>query len=228
MDEDGEPPVQFTLHRPRGVRLDILPFGIGYAMGFGAYMTVPSLEFAANVGTPILVAAHLVTFLVCHWSLSVRCALQLKRVVRATDATLARARSGNGRSELCPLQCRSTDAHGKVEVRFEFRKRTYILEASSSASQGSANDADRFRELSMPYDRPLSEYCNGRGLRGEQLTAAAEKFGDNSFAIPGRSFGELFVEHALAPFFVFQVFCVLLWSLDDYWYYSLFTLVRTP
>jgi len=60
--------------------------------------------------------------------------------------------------------------------------------------------------------------------RGD-IDRVQQNYGDNTFDIPVPTFTELWKEHAVAPFFVFQMFCVGLWLLDDYWYYSLFTLV---
>jgi manganese-transporting P-type ATPase len=67
-------------------------------------------------------------------------------------------------------------------------------------------------------------YKKFEGLSNKQVATATEKYGKNMFQIPIPTFQELFKEHMLAPFFIFQVFCVALWFLDDMWYYSLFTL----
>lgn len=64
-----------------------------------------------------------------------------------------------------------------------------------------------------------------RGFRSQEAKEAARiRFGDNEFNVRQPTFADLYKKQLLSPLCVFQLFSVLLWCLDEYWQYSLFTL----
>lgn len=52
-----------------------------------------------------------------------------------------------------------------------------------------------------------------------------EKWGKNHLAVHTPSFLELLQIQLLSPLAIFQVFCALLWLLDEYWTYTAWSLV---
>ena len=107
----------------------------------------------------------------------------------------------------------------KENISFLFQKRRFLYYP----------DKNSFAPLSYSLDaekKPLIQtFQQSRGLVSKaEIERIHEHYGDNTFDIPVPTFSELFKEHAVAPFFIFQIFCVGLWLLDEYWYYSLFTL----
>lgn len=102
-------------------------------------------------------------------------------------------------------------------ISFSYQRDKYLFDAATG----------EFGRISYPCDDSPTfstlQRCTGIQT-ADEIAAIQRDFGRNLFDIPIPTFGELFAEHAVAPFFVFQVFCVGLWCLDEYWYYSLFTL----
>ncbi|XP_050708710.1 endoplasmic reticulum transmembrane helix translocase-like isoform X6 [Eriocheir sinensis] len=108
-------------------------------------------------------------------------------------------------------------------IYFIFQKVKYIYRGSSNSSSSSSSSS--FHPLQYPINCNFNFYLQSRGYQDQdQVDKQTRKYGPNLLQMDIPEFMELFKERATAPFFVFQVFCVGLWCLDEYWYYSLFTL----
>ena len=223
--------------RPLALHLYAAPFLAFYPLlayaYFVRYDTWIKSEEWTFVYTVTLVTLHALSFLVTRWSVRARAVITAVGVDRLEQAEVVRvlphAHKGNG--ELVPLE-RRMQRGGRVEYSFVYLADKYVLafpDAKAPATAVTASPDVReptFRRLHYPVDAlpQLSHFQQNRGLAGDALEDTRETFGGNALEIPVPRFLDLFAEHAVAPFFVFQVFCVGLWLLDEYWWSSLFTL----
>jgi len=194
----------------------VAPFVLAYA-GWAYVWT-----FVASAGDhrePCLISlaaigcVQILLCLSCHWSVHVMAAMTCGKVRQPGDATVAKVMPlpNNGSSELVAV--RRDDETG--ETFWIFQKLKYSWDA----------DKKHFRAAEFTVDRPLKHYLDWKGYEDEEsLEKVKKRYGDNKVDMTIPEFKELFKERATAPFFVFQVFCVGLWCLDEYWYYSVFTL----
>ena len=84
------------------------------------------------------------------------------------------------------------------DVWFVFQQTKFVF-TDTGGKQG-------FVRLEFPSEGSFQAYLGCRGLRDETaLTLAEERWGPNVLDIPMPPFMKLFAEHAVAPFFVFQV-----------------------
>ncbi|XP_014747767.1 PREDICTED: manganese-transporting ATPase 13A1 [Sturnus vulgaris] len=211
--------------RPRLLRGTVLPFAAGLYPAW-LWLWGPRLWGPAEAAGPpeaallalgAIAALQLLTALAGLWSVHAECALSCVREPCPQKATLAKVvpTPNNGSVELVPIH-REQGEDGQEALSFEFQKIKYSYEIHGKK---------QFLPVAFPVEHPLGFYQNSRGFQEEQEIREAErKFGNNKAEMVVPEFLELFKERATAPFFVFQVFCVALWCLDEFWYYSVFTL----
>lgn len=111
-------------------------------------------------------------------------------------------------------------------VWFSYQNLSFCIYESLDAINDATTPGACFRRLDFPTQNALKTYLTSPGYTSEtDLALAGIKWAKNDFDIPIPSFGELLKEQLVAPFFVFQFFCMLLWCLDEYVYYSMLTLL---
>ncbi|XP_027197116.2 endoplasmic reticulum transmembrane helix translocase [Dermatophagoides pteronyssinus] len=159
---------------------------------------------------------QVLTFLSGMWSVHCLCFLSYSKVRNVADAAWAKVvpTPNNGSAELVPL--RHTKIDDKETIWFLFQKTKYVYDYEKQT----------FHQIIFPTDLPYKTYQKWHGYPNDnELQTAIKLYGKNLLDMDIPDFWTLFRERATAPFFVFQVFCVGLWCLDEFWYYSLFTLM---
>jgi cation-transporting ATPase 13A1 len=186
------------------------------------------LKYAALVGIPSLLSLHLIIFLFAQSSVKLRCFIgksPVKDVSKATFA-LVKAAKNAGKDRIVNVEHR-VDQESVSEIAvvgnkylispifFQFQEVTYQFQAAKNS----------FGRIDYPVETNTANALKWAGFPSKEFTiSAVKRWGFNEFNIPLPHFLDLYMEHLVAPFFVFQVVCLFLWSLDDYWYYSVFTL----
>ncbi|WFD32787.1 putative cation-transporting ATPase 1 [Malassezia sp. CBS 17886] len=182
-----------------------------------------------------VLSLHALTFLATQWSVRARALITTVSASSLAAADMVRLvpHPHKGEGGMAALRCTRADGDKRPEYAFVFQADKYVLahpDSSAAVTDITASPDVReptFRRLLYPADvRPaLGTFLAARGLAtGASVAQVQKMYGRNLLEIPVPRFVDLFLEHAVAPFFVFQIFCVGLWMLDEYWYSSLFSL----
>jgi manganese-transporting P-type ATPase len=212
-------PLPLTLH------LYVWPFLILWPLFFGIYLSPDRYDTYIGgsewtfVASGSILSAQALIWLTTKWSVDVATAITTYSEKNVRNAKLIKVVpiANAGKAGICPLQREVID--GKPIWSFSFQRRRFLYDTAKGS----------FRPLTYALDADTKPFLKtfqlSKGLvSGSEIKKLEQHYGDNAFDIPIPTFSELFKDHAVAPFFVFQIFCVGLWLLDEYWYYSLFTL----
>ena len=172
----------------------------------------------------IFVTLHVLVMLLQHWSVRFNIMLNFNLVhVQNLDLnveddiatpdnfpTHAKLSPSDGKDVLVPLILQRD-----LGLTFEFHRRRYIWNS----------DDEMWTKIRCKTNIPTTFISKWEGFSSEtQIDAASIRFGKNIFDVKQPTFSELYKKQLLSPFTVFQLFCVILWLLDDYWQYSFFNL----
>ncbi|KAI0399708.1 hypothetical protein F4802DRAFT_538149 [Xylaria palmicola] len=212
-------PLPFYLHAY------VWPFAILWPV-FARYYYTPELyekHIASSEWTFVwcgtIITLQSLVWLSTNWSVNLKASFTATKAKNLEGAQLIKVIpiTNAGSAEICTISRQKVDEN--TNLSFLFQKRRFLYDAVKQSF------APLTYELDAEPKPRIDKFQTSRGITSAaELSRLERYYGTNTFDIPVPTFTELFKEHAVAPFFVFQIFCVGLWMLDEYWYYSLFTL----
>ena len=167
---------------------------------------------------------HALFHLMGHWVVQFKASTQytFTGVVDETSVVLVVPPSNRGKAAIVTV--RKINAQNSLQI--EFQRQTYLYTPSKHLGAAATEyPYGVFTLVSCPVNLPLAHYSGCRGLTSDaEIEKVSAQWGKNHLAVPVPSFLELLQIQLLSPLAIFQVFCALLWLLDEYWTFTLWSL----
>ena len=209
----------FYLLRERRIyeRLDVYPFIIIQSLLIIVYTnsSINSLVRGVIFGSVCL--SQGLAFFCKFWSENLMakiCYLPVDSIEKATyvkvDITSQKFKMNN-RTQICQITRENNI------IKTELEKVLYVYDPEKK---------EFYRpKLEILKKNKVGELLSVEPIKMDEVLKLRAKFGENRMKIPIPSFFSLYKEHIVAPFFVFQLFCIMLWVFDDYGLHSFISLV---
>ncbi|CAL8109824.1 unnamed protein product [Orchesella dallaii] len=122
------------------------------------------------------------------------------------------ATSRNGvQRQTSQTRLRDSENGDSVFKYFEFQHEKYIWD----------DKKDAFRRIEGLIDINCQQIAEDfRGICDNRRKQLRQIFGANEIYVEVKSYANLLVNEVLNPFYIFQVFSIILWSADEYYYYG--------
>lgn len=205
---------------PFFLRYDVLPFAISYLVLYLSLYVVKDsyAELFVLILIPCVLLTQLVLFLVNQWSVKLRRLVGFREATDVMQCSHVHVVAGKnaGEDRIVPMiQTSSANDCNEFSLQtlkfqlwnayFEFQKVKYSFD----------KDKNSFVALDYLTHGSVSQFLSLRGHDSKRSVDLSEhKWGKNEFEIPIPAFLDLYLEHLVAPFFVFQVVCLVLWYVD--------------
>jgi cation-transporting ATPase 13A1 len=179
--------------------------------------------------TLFLVLGHALFHLMCHWSTKFRVAALFTKDTRLEVGSCMHVvpHAHKGKSAVCAI----TRSRRTKHLEFMFQRQKYEVFLPGDAPEPEEDEpplvgggeVGTVRFSHSPVNLVLHDYLGAKGLDAEQVALRYERYGKNSLSLKPPTLPSLLLQQLISPISIFQLFSSLLWLLDAYWQYMVFT-----
>eukprot|EP01063_Lacrimia_lanifica_P033754 TRINITY_DN6102_c1_g4_i1.p1 TRINITY_DN6102_c1_g4~~TRINITY_DN6102_c1_g4_i1.p1 ORF type:complete len:1481 (+),score=675.29 TRINITY_DN6102_c1_g4_i1:75-4517(+) len=198
--------------------------------------TLPS-EYLPSAGAAamlfLVVTGHILFHFMCFWNVKFRAMSLFKSAEAVASGKWIQILTlpHQGKPDL--VQLAFNDVTGDLIFEFQRRKYKYLdPSAPEPASPSGKGGSDLVGVEGCGAIVPVMPSITGqlssfapKGLKTEEAKTQLGIYGENRLSIVPPTIFQMWREQIVSPIPVFQFFCSVLWMLDEYWQYTVFTLI---